>query len=584
MSRGIRTCLPFLLAVGILLPAAPSMAANSIEETGMELSTPVRHQLHLLHDAWQSWTRAYYRVDQQAAAMATERLLAISRHLGMSRLPDLSVAAAAFAVLAAQEGDPERARWVLETARQLDGKRPEIAFASAAIRRHEGDWLGAVRGSVEGYLQLLEFPLEREIWLQNVGLWLLLVMVLSGGVFVALMFLTRGQALYHEILGLFSPRVLRPLADLLVVAALLWPLALPSGVLWLALYWSILLWGYGSLSEKVAFVVLWLVLGLTPLLLSLQQRSVQLALIPPTRAIENLSAGRLYGALFSDLGVLRALLRDEPAVLELVADLHRRFDQWDEARQLYNVLAQEVEQDPFFTAAPLSNLGLYHLRKKDYGTAVNYFQRSTAVDPDSPEAYFNLAQGYSHLFEFARSNDALEEAKLIDRDRVEAWESRDAEAEDSGVGIDGGVRRASEIQQRLSAAWRASDRPEGVIDLWRRHLSLSIAIATILLAVTLHLVRQQLGTPPDEEQRPVANRWLRALVPGWKSVGLGRGGRALLGIALPVGFATLPLVRGFGYRSPLGVDPGSWLPAVASIGALGLLLLIRLGWEMTGDR
>ena len=551
----------------------------------MELSTPVRHQLRLLHDAWQNWTRAYYRADPEAADTAIERLQAINLHLGMSRLPDLSVAAAAFAVLAAQEGDFVRARWTLSSSRRLDPQRPETDFAEAAIRRLEGNSLGSLTSGLKGYLRLLSFPLERKIWLQNVGLWLMLALILSGGVFVALELLTRGGRLYREILGLFSPRAPRPLADLLVVAALVWPLLLPSGVLWLALYWSILLWGYGSLSEKLAFVALWLALALTPLLLSVQQRSVQLALIPPSRAIENLANGRLYGALFSDLGVLRALIPDSPAVIELVADLHRRFGQWDQARHLYNTLVQDVEQDPSYTAAPLSNLGLYHLRKKDYGTAVNYFQRAAAVDPRSPEALYNLSQGYSQLFEFSRSNDALEQAKLIDRDRVEAWERRDLAPEESGVGIDGGVARAPEIHRQLGAAWRAGDRPATVLDLWRRHFSLSIAVATILLAGTLHLVRRQLEAPPAAaEKGPLSNRWLRALVPGLQSVRLGGGARALLGIFLPVALATLPLMREFGYRSPLGVDPGTSLVVVTSAGALALLFLGRLGWELTGDR
>ncbi len=586
MSREIQsraTGTPYrcaLLLAGLLL-AAPLAAVNPVEETGMELSTPVRHQLRLLHDAWQSWTRAYYQADRQSAAAAVERLQAINRHLGMSRLPDLSVAAAAFAVLAAQEGDLERAGWALESSRQLDSLRPEIAFAEAKIARLGGDWPGAVWDSLRGYLRLLEFPLERRIWFQNVGLWLILALLLSGGVFVALQLARKGRGLYHELLGLVSPRVPRPLADAVVLALLVWPLVLPSGALWLALYWSILLWSYGTLSEKLVFVALWLALGLTPLLLSLQQRSVQLALIPPSRVIENLSTGRLYGGLFSDLGVLRALIPDSPAVIEMVADLHRRFDQWTEARPLYNRLAEEIEQDPSYTAAPLSNLGLYHLRKKDYGTAVSYFNRATTVDPDSPAAYYNLSQSYSQLFEFSRSNDALEQAKLLDRDRVESWERRDAAREESGIGIDGGVLRAAEVHRQLGRAWRASDRPATLLDLWRRHLSLSIAAVTILLAVTLHLARGQLGTlPAPAEGSAGANRWIRALVPGWKSAGQGHGVRALVAILLPVAGAILPLMRGFGYRSPLGLDAGSWLPAAAAVAALALLFAVRLGWEL----
>lgn len=93
----------FLLALAVLAPGHLG-AANAVEETGMVLSTPIRHQLRLLHEAWQSWTRAYYRADREEAETAIVRLQSITNYLGMSRLPDLGIAASAFAVLAAQGG------------------------------------------------------------------------------------------------------------------------------------------------------------------------------------------------------------------------------------------------------------------------------------------------------------------------------------------------------------------------------------------------------------------------------------------------------------------------------------------------
>lgn len=379
--------------------------------------------------------------------------------------------------------------------------------------------------SVRGFLRWMRLPLERKIWLQNVGLWLILSLILSGGLFVALQMAAKGRVLYSDLLDLIEPRVPRPLADALVAAVLIWPLFLPSGVLWLALYWSVLLWAYGSLTERVGFLLMWLVLGVTPLSLNFQQRSVQLALIPPARATENLANGRLYGAMFSDLSVLRALVPESPGVIEMVADLHRRFDQWDEARALYNNLALEMEQSPVHIAAPLNNLGVFHLRKKDYGTAVNYFLRATEADHELVEAFYNLSLGHSQLFDFSRSNDALEQAKWLDRDRVEAWQKAETTPEESGAGVDGGVRRASEIQAELRKAWRASDRPP------------------------------------------------------WSTSGDG-----ISRCRSPPRSSCSPVMRGLGYRPPLGYDPGDWLASTAGVATLSILLLARLGWELRGDR
>ncbi|MEE8525679.1 MAG: hypothetical protein V3T72_17215 [Thermoanaerobaculia bacterium] len=590
MSRRIRIAakkiLPGLLsAVAFFLGASSVPAQTSVMETGIELTPPVRRQLRQLHGSWQTWTRAYYQGDREAADSAAERLRSIAGHLGMQRLPDLALSTATFAVLSAREGDFERARWVLDTSRLLDGERPEVDFAEAMVRRLEGDWIGASVSGVQGMIQLLRLPLERSIWLHSAALRLFLVLTLSGGLFVALELGFRYPALYGDLRALIPPSVPSSAAEMVVIVALIWPLALPAGVLWLALYWSVLLWGYGSASEKVVFILLWLLLGVAPLALSYQQRSMQLALIPPSRALDNLASGRLYGALFSDLGVLRALNSDSPAVLEMAADLHRLFGQWEYARPLYNMLVHELGQAGGQTAAPLNNVGLFHLRNKDNGTAAGYFQRATEADPGSVEALFNLSQAYSQMFEFGRSNAALERANSLDRGRVESWNDPDASPETSGVAIDGGLRRVAEIRDELRAAAGSGGRSVSLLDLWRRHLSLTIAAVAIALAVTLGMARRQLGSRSGaaggSHLEAADNRWLRALIPGLASLAQGRGGRAFLGIAFPVALLTLVAAAGFGYRPPLGFDVGP-LPSLAGSAALILLFTARLVPAFTG--
>ena len=60
----------------------------------------------------------------------------------------------------------------------------------------------------------------------------------------------------------------------MTAVVLLWPLALPSGLLWLPLFWSLLLWTYLSASERVVLVALWLLVGAAPLVVTEQRRQV----------------------------------------------------------------------------------------------------------------------------------------------------------------------------------------------------------------------------------------------------------------------------------------------------------------------
>ncbi len=575
-----------VLSTLILMLPGNAGAQDTSNTPGLELTSPVRLDLRLLTEHWRGWTRAYYQSDEDAAASALEQLLSVATRLGMPRLPDLSSAACAFATLSAREGDMDRARWALDAARKLDPGRPETSFAAATVHRLDGDYLGAIVASLRGRVELFRLPLERDIWLHNLGLWLLYAFFLSGGLFVALQMATKGRALVYDLARFMSPPMALPTADMLAVVALVWPLVLPSGLLWLSIFWSILLWGYGSVSEKVVFIVLWLSLGVGSLALFYQQRAVQLSLAPPVRVLDNLLTDRLYGAMFSDLGVLRTMMSDHPAARELTADLHRRFGQWEHARSLYTTMVESGELHGSDSAAARNNLGVYHHRKKEFGPAVNYFKQASQYDPNMAEAFFNLAQAYAGLFKFSDSNMAMAQAKDIDRVRVTAWERVEGEVEENAVAVDGGLRRAGELKQTLAASWRGGKGSVTVVDLWRRHFSLSVLAGVILLAVTLHLVRNQLGYQSDllEEHTslpPTIDRLARTLIPGLASAREAHGGRAFFAVLVPSALLIAPLVGKFGYRAPLTYDSGQWLPTIFGIGGLVLLFLVRLklGWK-----
>lgn len=585
---GRRAAVGFVLlamAVGSLGGLAPTVAAD--EAMMVELNPATRQQLRTLREAWQGWSDAFAKDDQATAEASLEQMGAIARHLGMERLPDFSIAIASYAVSSAREGKIERSRWALEHSRRLDPGRPESDYALATIQRLSGDYIGALLASIRGYVGLLKLPTERSIWLHNVGLWCVYLLLLSSAAFLALQMAVKGKRLYYDLVRMVSPPVPPLVADALVIVLLLWPLALPAGPLWLALYWSILLWGYGSVSEKVVFGALWLVFGLMPLVLAQQQLSIQLKLIPPARALEQLENKRLYGGMFTDLGVLQVLLPDSVGVRELVADLHRQMGQWDQARSIYNFLSENPDLRAQQVAPSLSNLGLYHLREEEFDTATDYFIRAAEADPGLAEAYFNLNLAYSGVYDFDNSHNAMEQARALAPESIDAWTSKDsATAKDIGIPVNGGLDQSGEILQSLRGLWR-SEKSTSWTDLWRRHFSLTIVFSTFLLALTLHMARLQMGyrsSRLEDEGRDSVNRWQRVFVPGLASALEGKGPNAFLGILLPMGLLMLPLLRGVGYREPLGFDPGHWLPMVTGITALTLWLIARIAWELSSDR
>ncbi|MEM8930441.1 MAG: hypothetical protein AAGE94_04670, partial [Acidobacteriota bacterium] len=208
----------WLLVVFVLVATAPPAAATTAGDLGgLELTPPVRRSLYRLQQAWLDWTKAFAAGDRAAADTSVEEMLGVTRHLGMSYLPDLSNAAAAFAIRAARDGDFERAEWALETARALDAKRPETAFARAAVQRLDGDYLGAVASTIGGYVMVLQTPFGRKLLLNNAALWAVYTLILAGAIFVILAMALRGRRLFYDLARLYSPPLQRLGADALTV-------------------------------------------------------------------------------------------------------------------------------------------------------------------------------------------------------------------------------------------------------------------------------------------------------------------------------------------------------------------------------
>ena len=262
-------------------------------------------------------------------------------------------------------------------------------------------------------------------------------------------------------------------------------------------------------------------------------------------------------------------------VNELVADLHRKFGQWEHARLIYHGL---IEDDPEskIVAPALNNIGVYHHRKGDYGTAVNYFTEAIRAAPTLTEAHYNLSQAHTENFSFTEAHQALAQAKRLDSDRVARWDSSEGGAEGNVIPINGGLRRAEEIQRALDLAGRESA-SENIVS--RRYLSLAATLAATVLAVALHLLRRNKGYPSSKfTGRPALeeNRWLTGLQPGWASTVEGLGMKAFLAILLPLGLLLVPMLKVWGYCAPLGYDAGPGLVTILCIVGLVILFGIRL--------
>jgi tetratricopeptide (TPR) repeat protein len=466
----------------------------------------------------------------------------------------------------------------LAAAERFDPGRPETAFAESTVARLQGDWLGAATARMRAYPRMLSSPLERYLWLLNLLVWCLILLLVAGGLFLAVQMLTKGTSLYQDLTGLFGRKLPRGVALAAAFVALLWPVLLPYGAIWLPLYWSVLFWGYASTSERAVLVSLWVLVGISPLVLDAQRQRVAVTLSPPAQAMQSLEEHRLYGSLFSDLGVLRSMLPESVAVKHLLADVHRSLGQWDLARSLYR---QVLEREADNTEA-LLNLGAYAFLKGDFGGAIQSFQKAAAADPGNAAAQYNLSQAYSESYMFDEQKVALRKAQELDLARVNSWM---ANSQQRVVTVSGGLARIPEIRRELLQGWGGGARTAGT-DLFRRGLSLLVALSFILVATVLHLARRPMGyaeRPAEVFPEGAFDRWGRILLPGVASAEIGEGGKSYLAILVPTALLMLPWLGKLGVRIPWRYDPGTLLSWVIAILGLALYFAVRLRLQLRDE-
>ncbi len=524
-----------------------------------------------LQDHWLEWLSAVAQDDATRATEALDRLLGDARDLGLKRLPDLSLGAAGRAISFAGEGRFETAARCLSAAEKLDPGRSEVAFAAARVARMQGHRSVAYREALQGFSRLFKDSLTSRLWRADLMHWFFFVVLVSGAVYVTFLMGTLGIELFHDIHS-FAIRFVPALAALaLTLLLLVWPLLLPSGVLWLLVYWSILLWGYGQISQKVILVFLWVVLGTAPIVINAQREQVRVELAPTVLSIESLASERLQGSLFTDLAALRAALPASSAVSHLLADLHCRLGEWDSSRALYEAL---LEHEPENGSA-LLNLGVCYLHQGDQAQAMMHFQRAAKSADAAAAARFNMSQVLSELYRFREAERELRIAQRLQPRKVGEWLRQ--VANQRVIIMDGGLARTEEIRGELVQSWRGEE-SEGRSSAWPSFLSLPLAIAFLVLAAGLYLIvrrSERKKFHPADQVAPEGS-WRSTVLVGFSEVENGRPLKGFALVLLLVVLFSLPLAAKLGYRIPWIYGPGGSGSALVAAVGLGTFVLLRL--------
>ncbi|MGE0641425.1 MAG: tetratricopeptide repeat protein [Thermoanaerobaculia bacterium] len=565
--RALAATAALLVAFATAMPSAATPGNTS----GFELTRGTQRALHRIQEAWLQWVSAFYRDNETRAAESLTALEANVRQLGMTRIVDVSLGAAAMAVQSAREGKFERAEWALTAAERLDPDRPESAFARAEVERLSGHRWSSWMSSIRGMARLARSD-ERIFLVSNLLFWSIAVLMMAGALFVLVEVAAKGSAVIADLRRWLSARLGPGMAWFCTVVLLLWPLLLPGGPIWLMLYWSALLWGYEGVSERWVTVAIWGLVAAGPWFVAATEQRLAIATSPPMRALAHFAERRLYGGLLGDLDVLQTVLGDQPAAQELLGDAHRVLGQWEQARNRYRaVQAAEPEN-----VQVLVNLGAYHFRKSDFALANSYFEQAAKIQPPSVAALYDLSLSFAETYQFEESQRAIAQARAIDDDQVNEWVKQ---ANPGRVfTFDGGLERRDEIRRELAAVWSSNPPGEVAGITMPERASFYAVLVVAALAVGLHLARR--GKPYAEPTPWLAwrsgpvSRWLRAFLPALSQVELGEGGRAAVSLIALSSILLAPRLFSFGFEVPVLFGVPAWLPWI--LGLLGMAAYLAL--------
>ncbi|HVS14614.1 MAG TPA: hypothetical protein VMV46_11865 [Thermoanaerobaculia bacterium] len=564
-GRGALLALGAWLACGLLPALALAQSSAVTEIDGTALTVPAQESLVRLQDQWLLWNSAFLKEDQRLAEAAVRDLLFTAGEMGLTRFPDLAVGVLVRGVESARAGEVERARWAVRMAERLDPGRPEAMFARSRIAFLDGAYLDGIVSRVRGLARLATGGLSGRLFGLDVLFWLAASAIFTSALFVALQLGTKGGALLRDTTMNFAVTVPRPIALLLALGLLVWPFLLPSGWIWLVLFWAALLWPYGTSSERVALGACIIVLCFVPVVIAELHRGLDSHLSPQRRFLDRIEHGSLYGQFFSDLGSLRRTLGESTALDQLVADVHVGLGQDDLARPIYrSVVDREPENGP-----ALNNLGAYHLFRGEHVEAIEFFRRALERPDARLAAAYNLGMTYQQLFENPNADRHFEAAREVDAGQVSAWlvEGR------QGVLVQGGLQRVDELRGELEASFgtRGSLRASSL-------RALGVALGTLLVAFLWW--RFSSGAPLHWQspagKESFLERWTRLLVPGLASAESGEGGRCFLALLIPTAALLLPFQRTLGFAVPWGYEPGSAMLWAAALATLTLYYAVRL--------
>ena len=441
-------------------------------------------------DIWPQATAAAREGDLEAATRKKNELLAAARTYGIRTFPVYAAGASAWASKVAKT-QPDLAKWAENTARELDGRSPAVAFSEADRAKRVRGWGGAIPLALQGFPRI--FGNYRTTVLSRADLLIVAACAIAiTAIILALaLFIRYGRSMAHDFRERLSTRFSGGSVTVLAFALLFLPLFLWLGPVWLAFYWFAIFFGYAGWPERAAIIVVLILVALLPVFVDLSAHWIAGVDSPVVIAAMS-SADQAYQPdALRRLQELIAVVPDDATLHVLMGNLLAFEGLDDQALVHYR---KAVQFRPRYAGAHV-NIGNLHFLNNEFQAAMTEYEKAEQYDANLATAFYNHSAAAGELYRFDLQAQMLEKARNADRAFVERT-TRNPPPQKI-VMYKPAIAEAWDVSEAMAKrpAARALFGNYSSFDLLRSLSNpVSIgAIASLLLALMLFLIRRGTG-------------------------------------------------------------------------------------------
>jgi Tfp pilus assembly protein PilF len=365
-------------------------------------------------DLWPQATAAAREGDLESARKNAAVLVTTGKTYGITTYPVYAAGAAGMA-RHADRTSAEVASWATAEAIHLDPNNPAVAFSEADRAAAKKDWATAVPLALRGFARVFRDYRTNLLSRADFLIVATLAILLTAIVFGLTLFIRYGRSLAHDLREMLSSRFTGGSVSVLAFALLFLPLFLWLGPMWLLFYWYAIFIPYAAIAERVAAVVLLLLVAVLPVAVDFGASRVAGVESPVVMAALSSQNQAYQPEALRRLQELIAVVPDHPTLHLLLGNMQSFEGNDDQAQQHYQ---RAIELKPGYAGAHV-NLGNLLFLNNEFQAAMTQYATAQQADPKQALAYYNHSVASGETYKFDQQARMLESARRANRSFVE---------------------------------------------------------------------------------------------------------------------------------------------------------------------